>query len=182
MTAPDLSHRFEAESVGRALELVGERWTLLILREAFFGVQRFGQLARNLSIPRPTLSSRLRMLVNVGLLDRVLYSRDPERHEYRLTDAAAISSERSSSSCSGGRALAAPRRAADCVAPQHLRRVRRSAPGLRTLRRRDHRAKCDTRSRAGLPHHAGIAHLTLPLPGRYRPKLVTLDDPKKKGR
>jgi DNA-binding HxlR family transcriptional regulator len=87
MTAPDLSHRFEAESVGRALELVGERWTLLILREAFFGVQRFGQLARNLSIPRPTLSSRLRMLVNVGLLDRVLYSRDPERHEYRLTDA-----------------------------------------------------------------------------------------------
>src|ERR1700677_3171980 len=87
MAAPDLSHRFEAESVGRALELVGERWTLLILREAFFGVQRFGQLARNLGIPRPTLSSRLRMLVNAGLLDRVPYSRDPERHEYRLTDA-----------------------------------------------------------------------------------------------
>ena len=60
----DLSHRFEAESVGRALELVGERWTLLILREAFFGVRRFGQLARNLNIPRPTLSSRLRMLVD----------------------------------------------------------------------------------------------------------------------
>ena len=72
--APDLSHRFEAESVGRALELVGERWTLLILREAFFGVQRFGRLARNLNIPRPTLSSRLRMLVNVGLLERVPYS------------------------------------------------------------------------------------------------------------
>jgi len=87
MAAPELSHRFEAESVGRALELVGERWTLLILREAFFGVQRFGQLARNLSIPRPTLSSRLRMLVNAGLLDRVPYSRDPERHEYRLTEA-----------------------------------------------------------------------------------------------
>jgi DNA-binding HxlR family transcriptional regulator len=87
MAAPELSHRFEAESVSRALELVGERWTLLILREAFFGVQRFGQLARNLSIPRPTLSSRLRMLVHVGLLDRVPYSRDPERHEYRLTEA-----------------------------------------------------------------------------------------------
>jgi DNA-binding HxlR family transcriptional regulator len=86
MAAVDLSHRFEGESVGRALELVGERWTLVILREAFFGVQRFGQLARNLSIPRPTLSSRLRMLVDVGLLDRVPYSRDPERHEYRLTD------------------------------------------------------------------------------------------------
>jgi DNA-binding HxlR family transcriptional regulator len=87
MTPGDLSHRFQGESVGRALELVGERWTLLILREAFFGVQRFGQLARNLSIPRPTLSSRLRMLVDGGLLDRVPYSQDPERHEYRLTDA-----------------------------------------------------------------------------------------------
>ncbi|OBJ47061.1 helix-turn-helix domain-containing protein [Mycobacterium sp. 1423905.2] len=87
MSEPDLSHRFEAESVGRALELVGERWTLLILREAFFGVQRFGQLARTLSIPRPTLSSRLRMLVERGLLERVPYSSDPQRHEYRLTDA-----------------------------------------------------------------------------------------------
>ncbi|OBF17173.1 winged helix-turn-helix transcriptional regulator [Mycobacterium kubicae] len=87
MSGPELNHRFEAESVGRALELVGERWTLLILREAFFGVQRFGQLARNLTIPRPTLSSRLRMLVDRGLLERVPYSSDPERHEYRLTDA-----------------------------------------------------------------------------------------------
>jgi len=85
--AADLSHRFEAESVGRALALVGERWTLLILREAFFGVRRFGQLARNLNIPRPTLSARLRTLVAAGLLERVPYSRDPERHEYRLTDA-----------------------------------------------------------------------------------------------
>jgi DNA-binding HxlR family transcriptional regulator len=77
----------EGESVGRALELVGERWTLLILREAFFGVRRFGQLARNLNIPRPTLSSRLRTLVDAGLLERVPYARDPDRHEYRLTDA-----------------------------------------------------------------------------------------------
>jgi DNA-binding HxlR family transcriptional regulator len=87
VASPDLSHRFEAESVGRALELVGERWTLLILREAFFGVRRFGQLARNLGIPRPTLSSRLRMLVDAGLLERVPYSLEPERYEYRLTDA-----------------------------------------------------------------------------------------------
>ena len=85
--ASDLSHRFEAESVGSALGLVGERWTLLILREAFFGVRRFGQFARNLNIPRPTLSARLRALVDAGLLERVLYSRDPDRHEYRLTEA-----------------------------------------------------------------------------------------------
>ncbi len=86
MATADLSHRFQGESVGRALELVGERWTLLILREAFFGVQRFGQLARNLNIPRPTLSSRLRMLVDAGLLERVCYSQDLERYEYRLTE------------------------------------------------------------------------------------------------
>jgi DNA-binding HxlR family transcriptional regulator len=57
------------------------------MREAFFGVRRYGQLARNLNIPRPTLSSRLRTLVDAGLLERVLYAHDPDRHEYQLTDA-----------------------------------------------------------------------------------------------
>ena len=96
MVAPsDLSHRFEAESVGRALELVGERWTLLILREAFFGVRRFGRLARNLNIPRPTLSSRLRMLVDAGLLERVPYSRIPSATNIGSRTPGAIYSERS---------------------------------------------------------------------------------------
>jgi DNA-binding HxlR family transcriptional regulator len=81
----DLTHRFQADSVGRTLGLVGERWTLLILREAFFGVRRYGQLARNLGIPRPTLSGRLRTLVDAGLLQRVPYATGPDRHEYRLT-------------------------------------------------------------------------------------------------
>jgi DNA-binding HxlR family transcriptional regulator len=85
--ALDLSHRLQAESAGRALSLVGERWTMMILRESFFGVRRFGEFARNLNIPRPTLSLRLRKLVDSGLLDRVPYSSDPERHEYRLTQA-----------------------------------------------------------------------------------------------
>src|SRR5436190_22337190 len=76
----DLTHRFEADSVSRALELVGEKWTLLILREAFFGVRRYGQLARNLGMPRPTLSARLRTLVDAGLLER-------DGQEYRLTRA-----------------------------------------------------------------------------------------------
>jgi DNA-binding HxlR family transcriptional regulator len=83
----DLSHRFEADSVSRTLALVGEKWTLLILREAFFGVRRYGQLVRNLGIPRPTLSARLRTLVDAGLLERVRYATDPDRHEYRLTRA-----------------------------------------------------------------------------------------------
>ena len=83
----ELVHRFAGESVGGALDLIGEKWTLLILREAFFGVRRYGQLARNLAIPRPTLSARLRTLVEAGLLDRVRYATDPDRHEYRLTGA-----------------------------------------------------------------------------------------------
>jgi DNA-binding HxlR family transcriptional regulator len=81
----DLRHRFDADSVSGTLALVGERWTLLILREAFFGVRRYGELARNLGIPRPTLSVRLRTLVDAGLLDRVPYATD--RYEYRLTEA-----------------------------------------------------------------------------------------------
>jgi len=83
----DLTHRFEADSVGRTLALLGERWTLLVLREAFFGVRRYGQFARNLGIPRPTLSARLRTLVDAGLLERVRYAADPDRYEYRLTEA-----------------------------------------------------------------------------------------------
>jgi DNA-binding HxlR family transcriptional regulator len=83
----DLTHRFEADSVSRTLGLVGEKWTLLILREAFFGVRRYGQLARNLGIPRPTLSLRLRTLVDAGLLERVRYSTEPDRYEYHLTEA-----------------------------------------------------------------------------------------------
>jgi DNA-binding HxlR family transcriptional regulator len=83
----DLTHRFQADSVGRALGLIGDHWTLMILREALFGVRRFGQLARNLGIPRPTLSARLRSMVDSGLLERVLYTSDPDRYEYRLTDA-----------------------------------------------------------------------------------------------
>jgi DNA-binding HxlR family transcriptional regulator len=83
----DLTHRFHADSVGRALGLIGDRWTLMILREAMFGVRRYGRLARNLGIPRPTLSTRLRSMVESGLLERVLYASDPDRYEYRLTQA-----------------------------------------------------------------------------------------------
>src|SRR5260370_6278143 len=82
-----LAHRFHADSVGRALGLIGDHWTLMILREALFGVRRYGQLARNLGIPRPTLSARLRSLVDSGLVERVRYASDPDRYEYRLTAA-----------------------------------------------------------------------------------------------
>jgi len=65
------------------LEVVGERWTLLILREAFFAVRRYTQFAPNLNIPRPPPSSRLRILFAPGLPDPSPSPRDPARRGSR---------------------------------------------------------------------------------------------------
>jgi DNA-binding HxlR family transcriptional regulator len=73
-------------SVARALEVVGERWTLLILRDAFLGVRRFDDFQADLGIARNVLADRLGRLVDAGVLDRHAYSDRPPRHEYRLTD------------------------------------------------------------------------------------------------
>src|SRR3989442_3136542 len=72
-------------SIARALEVVGERWTLLIIRDAFLGLRRFEQFQENLGIARNVLTDRLNRLVEEGILDRVRYSERPERYEYRLT-------------------------------------------------------------------------------------------------
>ncbi|USX54368.1 helix-turn-helix domain-containing protein [Lentzea sp. HUAS12] len=58
-------------SLARALEIVGERWTLLIVRDAFFGIRRFGDFASQLGIPRAVLTNRLKFLVQEDVLDRV---------------------------------------------------------------------------------------------------------------
>jgi len=74
-------------SVARSLEVLGERWTLLILRDCFLGVTRFEHFGRRLSLAPNILSKRLRTLVDAGVLERVAYQERPERHEYRLTPA-----------------------------------------------------------------------------------------------
>jgi DNA-binding HxlR family transcriptional regulator len=74
--------------VGRAVEVFSDRWTFLILREAFFGVRRYGQMQRNLGIARNVLAERLRQLVTAGMLERVRYRTDPDWYEYRLTERA----------------------------------------------------------------------------------------------
>lgn len=56
-------------SLARALEIVGERWTLLIVRDAFFGIRRFGDFATQLGIPRAVLTNRLKFLVSEGVLE-----------------------------------------------------------------------------------------------------------------
>jgi DNA-binding HxlR family transcriptional regulator len=73
-------------SVARALEVVGERWTLLIIRDAFLGLRRFDEFQENLGIARNVLADRLSKLVEEGILERVRYSERPERFEYRLTE------------------------------------------------------------------------------------------------
>src|SRR5206468_3701630 len=72
-------------SVARALEVVGERWTLLIVRDAFLGLRRFDQFQESLGIARNVLTDRLNRLVEEGILERVRYSERPERYEYHLT-------------------------------------------------------------------------------------------------
>ena len=73
-------------SIARALEIVGERWTLLIIRDCFLGLRRFEELQQSLGIARNVLTDRLNRLVEEGILERVRYSERPERYEYRLTD------------------------------------------------------------------------------------------------
>jgi DNA-binding HxlR family transcriptional regulator len=73
-------------SLASTLEIVGERWTLLIIRDALLGVRRFSDLQISLGVAPNVLQRRLERLVEHGLLERRPYCRRPPRHEYRLTD------------------------------------------------------------------------------------------------
>jgi DNA-binding HxlR family transcriptional regulator len=72
-------------SVAQCLEIVGEWWSLLIVRDAFLGVTRFDDFQRRLGISRNVLHQRLDHLVDAGVLEKVPYSTKPPRSEYRLT-------------------------------------------------------------------------------------------------
>jgi DNA-binding HxlR family transcriptional regulator len=74
-------------SVARTLEIVGEKWALLAVREVFLGNRRFDEMVRRTGAPRDTLAARLRTLVDAGILERQPYSEHPARFEYRLTEA-----------------------------------------------------------------------------------------------
>jgi DNA-binding HxlR family transcriptional regulator len=109
-------------SIARALELVGERWTLLIIRDAFLGVCRFDQFRESLGVAPNVLSDRISRLVEEGILERRAYSEHPPRFEYRLTDK--------------GRELAVPLLALMQWGDRHL-----SGKPPRVARRRDDRSK-----------------------------------------
>ncbi|MFL6123440.1 winged helix-turn-helix transcriptional regulator [Actinophytocola sp.] len=73
-------------SIANALAVVGERWSLLVLREAMLGERRFDRFVRNTGASRDILAARLRTLVAAGVLRREQYSDHPPRHEYVLTE------------------------------------------------------------------------------------------------
>src|SRR5262245_8060958 len=73
-------------SVAKSLEVIGERWTVMILRDAFLGVRRFDDFQRSLGVSRGVLSARLDRLCEEGIFERRPYRELPPRFEYRLTE------------------------------------------------------------------------------------------------
>ncbi len=73
-------------SVARTLEHIGERWTFMVLRDAFYGVRRFDDFQASLGIARNILTKRLTKLVEAGIMRKERYQEHPSRYEYRLTE------------------------------------------------------------------------------------------------
>jgi DNA-binding HxlR family transcriptional regulator len=76
----------EACSVARSVAVIGDRWTLMLLRDCFLGVRRFEDFERRLGISRSIVADRLKRLVEEGVLRKEAYQDRPVRHEYRLTE------------------------------------------------------------------------------------------------
>ncbi len=72
-------------SISRALEVVGERWTLLVLRDVLLGRHRFDEFVESLGVTRTVLTQRLRLLVDEGVLEHTAYQQRPERFVYEAT-------------------------------------------------------------------------------------------------
>ncbi|MCU1367769.1 MAG: putative HxlR family transcriptional regulator [Ilumatobacteraceae bacterium] len=77
----------QTSTIERTLALVGDRWTILVIRAAFRGIRRFDEFCGDLGIARPILTARLRRLVDAGLMTKEPYQDRPPRYEYRLTPA-----------------------------------------------------------------------------------------------
>ncbi len=74
-------------SIARTLDIVGEKWARLVVREVFLGNRKFDEMVRRTGAPRDTLAARLRTLVGTGILERRPYCEHPARFEYYLTEA-----------------------------------------------------------------------------------------------
>src|SRR3954447_25307922 len=85
--APAMAWSTDNCTIGRAMEILGERWTFVVLREVFNGVRRFEDMRRHAAIPRQVLTDRLTLLVEHDILRKEPYQAPGQRvrHEYRLT-------------------------------------------------------------------------------------------------
>lgn len=85
---PALAFTTDNCTIGRAMDVLGERWTFVVLREVYNGIRRFDDMRRHTGIPRQVLTNRLALLVDQGILRREPYREagQRERHEYRLTE------------------------------------------------------------------------------------------------
>ena len=145
-------------SVGYALGAIGDKWTLLVIREAFFGVRRFEQMQRSLGIARNILTDRLQKLVVNGILERRRYQERPERFEYRLTRKGLDLYPALVSLMSWGDAYHADEAGApDHAHAQVLRPRGVAGPCVRTLRRGARRPRGARRAGPGCaPHRRGL--------------------------
>ncbi|MFE9400288.1 winged helix-turn-helix transcriptional regulator [Streptomyces sp. NPDC006530] len=82
----DYDHAAQECSIARALEIVGERWTLLVVRDALYGVRRYNDFLVHLKIPRAVLAARLQTLTEAGVLEKRRYQESPPRDEYVPTE------------------------------------------------------------------------------------------------
>ncbi len=121
-------------SVAQCLEVVGEWWSLLIIRDVFLGVTRFDEMQERLGISRNVLNQRLARLVSAGVLVKVPYSEHPPRFDYRLTDKGRDLWPVITAMRQWGDRHAAPDGAADAAHPQALRAGVRSHRGVLGVR------------------------------------------------
>ena len=134
-------------SVAAALEIVGERWTMLIIREALLGVHRFDEMQADLGIARNVLQARLERLVANDILERRLYQERPERYAYHLTEKGLdLWPALRGAHAVGRQACRHPRGAAGAARASRLRRCRRRPPAVRRVWREARATR-----RVGLP-------------------------------
>ena len=150
-------------SVAKTLELVGERWTVLILREIYFGRRRFDEIADGLGIARNVLTQRLQRLVEEDVLTKVAYQERPQRFEYRLTDKGLDLWPVMVTMMQFGDRYYAPEGPPDRAHPPRLRRHARRPPHVHHVRRQARRQR---RPRPRGPRSAGpgVATGAVPAP------------------
>ena len=147
-----LGNEYEGQicSIARSLELVGERWTLLVVREIFHGRRKFSEMQRSLGVARNVLTARLQRMVDEGIVERRPYSERPERYEYFLTEKGLDLWPVMIALMHWGDQLRAAARgpALDRRPQGRVRRRDRRPPHLHQVRQAAHRSRSASRSRA----------------------------------